>query len=229
MRNNFCEFCGNSLSEGKCNCTEAVENRNKKSSKLKRTIPIAVICTVAIALAAVLIMLLTNASKVDPLEFTEVTFDGYEGNGTVNVEFELDDLIEEIVGEEPDDIDSVEFAKWHNKSEIYEEGIEYKVEPSKGLSNGDTVKVSFIISDMASKKVNATTKEYVVSGLEEVKHIDIFEGINVNFEGISGDGTATIKFSSKSIISDGTGLTLDRSFDLSNGDVVTLKVSDIDY
>ncbi len=236
MKNNsFCGFCGSPIGKGGCTCPEAVEKKAKKSKLIKNVIPIASVCIILAIAVSILIVIVSNSSKLDPLNYTEVSFDGYDGNGTVNVRFDSSGLITEILGEEPDIGDDSnaflgeESVAWYKKYDIYEEGIDYEVSPKEGLSNGDEIEIKFTVTDSVSKKVKAASNIYIVSGLTEVEKVDIFEEINVSFEGVSGDGDAIVELVSPDLLADLHGITVSKKFNLSNGEVITLSINDVDY
>ena len=227
--NSYCEFCGKPIGEGGCSCSEAIGKRTKKAKLIKRAIPLASVCIILAIAVSFLIVFISNSTKFDPLDYTEISFSGYNGNGTVDVDFELYDLIEELIGEEPDDIENEAFSIWFKKAEIYEDGIDYEISPREGLSNGDKIEIRFTVTDAVGKKVKDSTDTYVVSGLTEVEKVDIFEDIEISFEGISGKAVAKLKLASESTIKDVTGISVDKGFGLSNGDTVTVTIKNVDY
>ena len=100
---------------------------------------------------------------------------------------------------------------------------------TKGLSNGDVVTYTWDDnSDEAEEafgvKVKYTDITYTVSGLASVNTFDAFDGVDVEFSGISPDGRATVNSLPTAAEAQGLYYTLDENSGLSNGDTVTLTV-----
>ncbi len=109
---------------------------------------------------------------IDPFENYEMKFSGYEGYG--KAEFTLKD------GADKNDM------------------LTFKVEDYSNLKNGDVLKVTVEYSDKYKSALlynqdekleefvfTPAYKEYVVSDLEALKEIDPFEGLKLEFDGIS--------------------------------------------
>lgn len=121
-----------------------------------------------------------------------------------------------------------------DKSGVEIGDISYSVEPSAGLSNGDTVTVTasyngWYYSDIDSYlansgyKASATTKTYKVSGLTEADDFDPFEGLSLTFSGTSPYGEAAIN--TDDVILSDLDYTVSKSRNLSNGEEITITVS----
>ena len=100
---------------------------------------------------------------------------------------------------------------------------------TKNLSNGDVVTYTWDDnSDEAEEafgvKVKYTDITYTVSGLASVNTFDAFDGVDVEFSGISPDGRATVNSLPTAAEAQGLYYTLDENSGLSNGDTVTLTV-----
>ena len=74
-------------------------------------------------------------------------------------------------------------------------------------------------------KVKYTDITYTVSGLASVNTFDAFDGVDVEFSGISPDGRATVNSLPTAAEAQGLYYTLDENSGLSNGDTVTLTVN----
>lgn len=113
----------------------------------------------------------------------------------------------------------------------------YSVEPSSGLSNGDTVTVSFSYgwysgSDLANSLIRdfgmtpmQTEKQFQVNGLEELASFDPFDYIEFNLYGISGEGTIEDVVLRDNRFMENAHVYFDPRWNLSNGDTVTVTVS----
>lgn len=65
---------------------------------------------------------------------------------------------------------------------------------------------------------------YKVSGLTAVNTFDAFDGVEVEFDGISPDGSATVNTLPTAEAAEGLYYTLDEQYNLANGDTVTVTV-----
>lgn len=107
--------------------------------------------------------------------------------------------------------------------------IQYDLDPSSGLSNGDTVNLVWDIPEEDIKNnlrvnLNYHDIEYKAEGLEKVTLFDPFDYVTVDFSGISPNGQVNItKDSSKEMIAYLNYNTAAYS-GLSNGDKITITV-----
>lgn len=106
--------------------------------------------------------------------------------------------------------------------------ISYKLDKSSNLSNDDKVKIKWELDDELKDYFNCniksnSDKEYTVSGLEEIKKVDIFKDIKVTFSGLSGEGEIDVDYGDDNL---GSYLSIDNTYNLSNGDKVTISIPD---
>ncbi|MBQ4425941.1 MAG: hypothetical protein II882_09445 [Lachnospiraceae bacterium] len=158
---------------------------------------------------------LTEPELVDPFNYITVSFDGYSGTGTAD------------------------YTADYRKNVMYE--LEFQLDKSSGLQNGDTVtlrvKPSWWNEQAAENILNyygvvltGFEKTYTVEGLPEAQPFDPFDYISLRFSGVSGVASAATAIDTaapedaQAILRDLT-FSLDKSEDLSNGDVTTLTVS----
>ena len=116
--------------------------------------------------------------------------------------------------------------------------IEYEMEKSENLSNGEKVKIiakDYEGGDIDKKLADigkvAASKEYIytVTGLEELEEYDPFNGVTLTFKGINGEGT--VEINKDYLVNDyvySFDYIPDKTEGLSNGDVVVVKVEN-DY
>ncbi|MCR5667361.1 MAG: zinc-ribbon domain-containing protein [Eubacterium sp.] len=192
---------------------------------------------VVIAVIVVIAAVLINKAKhtINLEDYVEVTVEGADGYGTATVTFS-DDLETKIneVGKEPKGSDNelAQLAELFGESvTIYEylceeEAFSYEADVTDSLSNEDEVTVTFDYDNEIAKEYGITFKgdsyTYTVEGLEEIKEIDPFENVTVEFSGIDGDVSAEIKDPDES---DMFSYYIDgNDYDLSIGDSVTVKV-----
>ena len=127
-------------------------------------------------------------TKVDPFSYISVAYEGYNGNGSIRVDFDEDALIESIIGSEPESLD--EIGEWLQKYDALYMAIDVSAEPNVGLSNGDVVVVTVTATGVAEDEVKSGSKEFSVDGLPEVNTVDVFEHIQLEYSGIVGGTTS---------------------------------------
>lgn len=225
----YCEFCGKEIEENAhCSCAEAVEQQNKRKNNIKKYGVIGGI----IAVIVIVILLIAGAgshsvSLVDPFQYTEVEFEGFDTLGTVSVSFNRDAFIEALIGEEPNTDNEDEIRKWYVKYETYSDAIKYSYTPEGSLSNGNTVEVKFSFGEVLQGKVAKAAESYTVSGLQTVETVDFFKDISVTFEGLSGDGEAIITVNSDSEVVNSCRFNYDR-YGLNNGESLEISIGNVD-
>ena len=106
--------------------------------------------------------------------------------------------------------------------------VDVDIENSKDLHNGDEVKYKWNVDKDIERFFDVKLKykdgSYTVSDLEEIGSTDVFENLTVTFSGISGDGTAELKYKGEGFSS--YDFSIDKRAGLSNGDVVTVTIDD---
>ena len=168
---------------------------------------------------------LTSCGKenVDVSAKADILFNGYNGYGQATVS--EGSWIRDIETQFCTDMSLIELGLLED---TLDDAVEYTLSPSENLSNGDEVVLTIEVDNTALEKydfkLSGGTKTYTVSGLDEIESFDPFEGVAVNFGGMSPNGTANINTSDvKSDIS--LNYTLDKSSGLKNGDEVTVSIS----
>ena len=223
----FCEFCRKELADNEvCTCEESKAYAKEQLKKRKRFLFVGIAIALVVAIAVIAIAAGTASDKIDPLNYMTVSFEGYSSSGVAKVKFNKDSLICDIIGDEPDALDKL--MEWSNKYDMYSEGIEYSVTPSEKLSNGDTVTVKISITGTAQNKIRSATKEYEVKGLTEIEKVDVFKDLSVSFEGISGNADIVIDRNADSDFINACNFQCENQFNLSNGDKVTLVITNSD-
>ena len=168
---------------------------------------------------------LTGCGKenVDVSAKADILFNGYNGYGQATVS--KGTWIRDIETQFCTDMSLIELGLLE---ETLDDAVEYTLSSSENLSNGDEVVLTIEVDNTALEKydfkLSGGTKTYTVSGLDEIESFDPFEGVAVNFGGMSPNGTANINTSDvKNDIS--LNYTLDKSSGLKNGDEVTVSIS----
>ena len=154
----------------------------RRMTKQERTrqiyLRICFICALIAVLFTVLYVALNDATKesVNLNEHVHITLTGFNGEGILTATIDKDDKYGAFY-----DTVSVDFSK------------------STGLTNGDEVTITYSYDKRAAKlyklKVSASSQHYTVTGLVDpvpVSKNDLFEGVNIAFEGIAPLVTASI-------------------------------------
>lgn len=157
-----------------------------------------------------------GTKKFDVSKTMEVSIEGYNGYGVCELENEYE-WIDDVMDWYGDSLS--EMQRIGAEAELMDL-VSYEVTPREKLSNGDTVTISAKISSTEELAFELVGKDITVKveGLEEVGQIDPFENVEVQFEGVSPNGTATVTAQNESDIS----YELDKNANLSNGDIVTV-------
>ena len=154
----------------------------RRMTKQERTrqiyLRVCFVCALVAVLFTVLYVFLNDASKttIDLKDVTHITLTGFDGEGVLTANIDVDEKYGAFY-----QTVSVDFSK------------------SSGLSNGDEVTISFNYDKAVAKtynlKVKANDMHYTVNGLVRatpVSENDIFEGLDINFEGIAPLATASL-------------------------------------
>ena len=154
----------------------------RRMTKQERTrqiyLRVCFVCALVAVLFTVLYVFLNDASKttIDLKDVTHITLTGFDGEGVLSATVDVDEKYGAFY-----ETVSVDFSK------------------SSGLTNGDEVTISFKYDKNAAKtynlKVKASDMHYTVSGLvaaTPVSENDLFEGLDINFEGIAPLATASL-------------------------------------
>ncbi len=187
-----------------------------------------------IGLAFILIKPSINLNK-----YVDVTFSGYDTVGEAVAVFDYEKFSKDYAKKlrAKVDMDKVDMNSLYYSVTIVEqfvsECVSYDLDKYSELSNGDVVNLKWNcndehVLDVFGYKLKYSDMEYTVSGLEEVQTFDPFEGVSVKFDGIAPNGTAEISIDSKTEFNGDLDYYLDTYEGLSNGDIVTMTLSDDD-
>lgn len=208
---------------------------------------------VPVAVAAVVVvggvLIATHKPTVNLNKYITLSAEGYNSIGTLDVEFDTDKL-EKDYGKKI----AKNFQKAMKNHEedtyglsnlagsLYEGGetslfVTYcadgSADKTRNLSNGDVVTYTWDgVNEQTKKeaeelfgvKIKCSDVTYKVSGLTAVNTFDAFDGVEVEFNGISPDGSATVNTLPTAEAAKGLYYTLDEQYDLANGDTVTVTV-----
>ncbi|WP_294827692.1 zinc ribbon domain-containing protein [uncultured Gemmiger sp.] len=231
----FCPYCGSAVNNAKEN------TKMKKHNPAKVLVPIAAVAVVAAGGWA----FANRTPTIDVSKYMTLSADGYNTVGKLNISFDTEKL-EKDYGKQiatrfkkqmknlKDDtygLSSLTASLYDGyEADLFAETCATgSADKTKGLSNGDVVTYTWDDnSDEAMEafgvKVKYTDITYTVSGLASVNTFDAFDGVDVEFSGISPDGRATVNSLPTAAEAQGLYYTLDENSGLSNGDTVTLTV-----
>lgn len=231
----FCPYCGSTVNNAKEN------TKMKKHNPAKVLVPIAAVAVVAAGGWA----FANRTPTIDVSKYMTLSADGYNTVGKLNISFDTEKL-EKDYGKQiatrfkkqmknlKDDtygLSSLTASLYDGyEADLFAETCATgSADKTKGLSNGDVVTYTWDDnSDEAEEafgvKVKYTDITYTVSGLASVNTFDAFDGVDVEFSGISPDGRATVNSLPTAAEAQGLYYTLDENSGLSNGDTVTLTV-----
>ena len=231
----FCPYCGSTVNNAKEN------TKMKKHNPAKVLVPIAAVAVVVAGGWA----FANRTPTIDVSKYMTLSADGYNTVGKLNISFDTEKL-EKDYGKQiatrfkkqmknlKDDtygLSSLTASLYDGyEADLFAETCATgSADKTKGLSNGDVVTYTWDDnSDEAEEafgvKVKYTDITYTVSGLASVNTFDAFDGVDVEFSGISPDGRATVNSLPTAAEAQGLYYTLDENSGLSNGDTVTLTV-----
>lgn len=231
----FCPYCGSAV------------NNAKENTKMKKRNPAKVLVSIAaVAVVAAGGWAFANRTPtIDVSKYMTLSVDGYNTVGKLNIDFDTEKLEQDYgkqittrFKKQMKNLKDDTFGLSSLTASLYD-GYEADLfaetcatgsaDKTKGLSNGDVVTYTWDDnSDEAEEafgvKVKYTDITYTVSGLASVNTFDAFDGVDVEFSGISPDDRATVNSLPTAAEAQGLYYTLDENSGLSNGDTVTLTV-----
>lgn len=241
---NYCKNCGKELEENEVCACEGTAKKEPLIPLNKRMI-YGVSAAIALLISIVLIVVFTGkdpnngakgnenidgtglSGEIDPFddEYITVHFDGFDNEGTVSVSInDREALIERLIGEIYADDDAAISAYWQ-KYLYYDEHISYSASIESGLKNGDKVTLTFIVPESAKSNLKCNTKEYTVSGLKNLQTVDIFDGIQIVYEGVNGTATPKLVKQQDTDVLNDCVFSITPQYFLSENDVITITIT----
>lgn len=239
---NFCEHCGTKFkgpinNNHTSNTDGFVPNGNYRSQhpilstnsgNPKKKLILGLGISVATIIA---IFLLLGKKKINLNDYLEITTSGYEGCGNAIWDFDYSRF-------EDDYQDKLKFKGRDNNMMSAVEYVEFWLSGSfnhnSELKNGDTVVFSWDEEILASlnEKYNYKFKGNEIStkveNLEEIGTFDVFQGIHIETCGFAPNATAKVcKSETAHEASSMINYVLDKSTNLSNGDIITVTIESI--
>lgn len=208
---------------------------------------------VPVAVAAVVVvggvLIATHKPTVNLNKYITLSAEGYNSIGTLDVEFDTDKLerdygkkIAKNFQKAMKNHEEDTYGLSNLAGSLYEGGetslfVTYcadgSADKTRNLSNGDVVTYTWDgVNEQTKKeaeelfgvKIKCSDVTYKVSGLTAVNTFDDFDGVEVEFNGISPDGSATVNTLPTAEAAKGLYYTLDEQYNLANGDTVTVTV-----
>lgn len=208
---------------------------------------------VPVAVAAVVVvggvLIATHKPTVNLNKYITLSAEGYNSIGTLDVEFDTDKLerdygkkIAKNFQKAMKNHEEDTYGLSNLAGSLYEGGetslfVTYcadgSADKTRNLSNGDVVTYTWDgVNEQTKKeaeelfgvKIKCSDVTYKVSGLTAVNTFDAFDGVEVEFNGISPDGSATVNTLPTAEAAKGLYYTLGEQYNLANGDTVTVTV-----
>lgn len=236
----FCRECGQPL-EDRANQEEKEADHapsEKKGSSLTdkiKALPKKVLMSVGAGAAIIMLLLfvvLGMEDSIDMNQYLTIETEGYDGYGKLHAEINWD-AVEEKYGKK------LSFTEEAGKTfgglinlmspmDALQDCVRVELETYSGLSNGDTVaytwKVDEDLANMLKCKIKCKDGSFSVSDLQQAETFDLFSQLEVEFTGTAPEGRASLTYTGTELRSD--AFRCDKSRDLSNGDTITVSISD---
>ena len=215
---------------------KAQAKKEKQADGSNKKVPIFVWIIIGILIVAAVvagIFVLHRSKTININDYTTVEFTGYDSLGKATVVIDesfWEDLYNKSRFDEKSTVKK-SFSSHYGPADYMEEAvgkkISYDVDPEKKLSNGDEVTVSWKIkADSIEKKYGVKVEyedaSYTVEKLEELKEFDPFDGIEVSYTGIDGEGKVSIKVVKDEDVYNDFSYSASQSYYLSEGDIITI-------
>lgn len=203
------------------------------------TTKIAAIAGGILVVIMVAVMLISgHKEKINLEDYIKVEVDGYNGSGTAEVEWKesLDKAIVKALGYDEDDVKDLtdsESLEIYNEYKEVMDAIEFKVDKEENLSNGDkiTVKITYDNKEAKEHGIKFTGEKYVmtVKGLEELRGVDPFDGLEVTYSGKSPNASVRFEYKGEEDFINGYYFKADKEDGLRVGDKITVTCEVPDY
>ena len=178
---------------------------------------------------------------IDLNKYVTVDFKGYDSIGKVQIDYESKDLnerLDKILPNKTDKLlDKIEDQldlNFKNKKALKDyiatELSSFEIDQKDKLLNGDTVNLTWNLvrigelqelAELCGFKVKAEDRVLTVEGLKEVGLENIWDNLEIEYSGISGNGYMNIK-----PYKDNYNIEVENNGSLSNGDKVMLSLSE---
>lgn len=165
-----------------------------------------------------------SSKKIDLMSFAAVEFSGLDGKGKARLDVDWGEFEKAVLSEKERD----SLAAFAKVLEL-EGSVQYSVNKTDGLSNGDEVVISAEWDKETAKKykVNFAAKEkkVTVSGLLVPTEIDLFGEVSIEYEGVAPFARAIVRNASSDAFLKTVNYTIDNPSNLSNGDQIKVTAA----
>ena len=194
---------------------------------MKRNICV-ILLNLIFAMSALLLSSCGSSATIDLNNYLEIIPTGYDGYGSASYKIDYDRLYSEHVSSFGINKKSTE-ADIDTAKRLIRSCIEGTLDKSEKLSNGEAVTFTWEETDLATLeakfdiKLKHSAYTQKISDLMTLEPFDPFEGLEVHFEGFSGQGTVHI--GKYSVADDTLSYTPSKGSALTNGETITIEVS----
>ena len=172
-------------------------------------------------------------TKINPFNFVAVPqLDGYSGSCEISILIDRDRLIRAVIGDEPNDDNWDEYSEWLRNYYVCDEAIDNIVitySKNYSLKNGDSVDVYITVPESLADKIGNASKTYTVSGLQVIDYIEIFNDLQIVYDGVSGQAFAKVERLASSELLSSCRFEITPNGNLSNGDQITVSITNKDW
>jgi hypothetical protein len=229
----FCEHCGGKIESLPVQQTPPGKIRKPLNKRI-----IAVAAAVACVLVLVIVLAATHKKKINLQDYTTVTFSGYDKYGEAVLDFDYSKLLADFSDaagvDNVDDIQSLtDLVDKDNASDYVQiaslfDKLSYELDKTSDLQNGDTVTVKYTFDNDVAKKFGVKFKgedmKFKVEGLDEIREVDPFENVSVEFSGTSPNASVTCQNNSKEDGISSLYFQAEPSSGIAIGDKITVSV-----
>lgn len=203
----------------------------KTTKKNKLPLIIGGVAAVLVIIIAVVFMV-TRPKEINLEEMVIVNCSGYDGYGTAEAALDIPKfygLIAELKGEKDVDEDDLEdlIEDFYDMADCMDE-IKLKLDKKENVSNGDklTIKISYDNEEAKEVGLKFTGEEVTLEAedLEPIKKINPFDDIEITYYGIAPDGYMEYTYNGDTTYYDYYSFSVDKRYDLSNGDKITFSL-----
>ena len=213
------------------NYAPAMQPKKPKNKKMLIGI-IGGACALVAIIVVAAVLVVNHKTKINLNDYINIEYDGYDTYGRASIDFDSDKYFEDLQ-KASSSFKRVYMSEGANNllSYYYDmiDSLDYSLDKNSELSNGDTVTVSFEFDNEAAAKFKieyvGEPTEYTVEGLKEVKKIDPFDGIRVDFTGTSPNISAEVVKTKTDDVYSNIYFDLSKSYGIKVGDTVTVTVS----
>ncbi|MCD8028552.1 MAG: hypothetical protein LUF02_07830 [Erysipelotrichaceae bacterium] len=190
----------------------------------------------------------TRKTTINLQDYVTVEITGADGYGKASVDFNeeqfgldiadavgLTDFVYQYADYDIDELQYVASSEDYSKliNCMYAaQSVDYEVDVTSGLSNGDKVTVTFTFNnDYASNagfKFKGNDLTVTVSDLGELEAIDPFEGVTIDYEGVSPYLTASVNIEGANEAVSYARFSLSEDDNITIGDTITVSITNYD-